>query len=84
MTIREKNQMELLTSAIALYLNAHPHAADSLEGIMQWWLPQQRNTVDITDLQQALDFMVNTGAVYRTTLIDGRMLYTSKEKDEIN
>lgn len=68
-------------SAITLYLKAHPNAADSVEGIMQWWLPQQQNPVDINDLQQALDYLVETRAVSRTALLDGRMLYTSKGKD---
>lgn len=68
-------------SAITLYLKAHPNAADSVEGIMQWWLPQQQNSVDINDLQQALDYLVETRAVSRTALLDGRMLYTSKGKD---
>jgi len=44
-------------------------------------LPQRQNTVDINDLQQVLDFLVDTKMVSRTVLLDGRMLYTSKEKD---
>lgn len=82
MTTRDKTQKDRLISAITLYLKAHPNAADSVEGIMQWWLPQQQNPVDINDLQHALDYLVDTGAVSRTVLLDGRMLYTRKEKNE--
>ena len=83
MTTRDKKQQrDRLINAITLYLKAHPNAADSVEGIIQWWLPQQQSLVDINDLQQALDYLVETGAASRTVLLDGRMLYTSKEKNE--
>lgn len=81
MTIHDKKQSDRLITAITNYLRAHPNAADSVEGIMQWWLPQQQNPVDINEMQHALDYLVDTGAVSRTVLLDGRMLYTSKEKD---
>lgn len=82
MTARDKSQQrDRLINAITLYLKAHPNAADSVDGIMQWWLPQQQNPVDINDLQQVLDYLVETKAVSRTALLDGRMLYTSKERD---
>lgn len=87
MTVRDQNQpgdrqpSDRLINAITHYLNDYPKAADSVEGIMQWWLPQQHNPVDINDLQQALDYLVETNAVSRTALLDGRMLYTGKEKD---
>lgn len=81
MTTRDKKQQRnSLINAISLYLRAHPNAADSVEGIMQWWLPQQQNPVDIDDLQQALDYLVETRAASRTALLDGRMLYTNAKK----
>ena len=80
MTTHDKRQQQdRLISAILLYLRAHPNAADSAEGIMQWWLPQQ-GSIDMNDLQQALDYLVETRAMSRTALLDGHMLYTSKVK----
>lgn len=82
-THNKKQQRDRLINAITLYLKAHPNAADSVKGIMQWWLPQQHNPVDIDDLQQALDYLVEARAVSRTVLLDGRMLYTNaKNVDE--
>lgn len=80
MTTHDKKQRDRLISAITLYLMAHPNAADSLEGIMQWWLPQQQNPVDINDLQQVLDYLVETRAVSGTLLLDGRMLYNQQRE----
>jgi len=81
MTTHENNlQRDSLINAITHYLKAHPNAADSVEGIMQWWLPQQ-NPVDMDDLQHALDFLVETSVLSKTVLLDGRMLYSSRVKD---
>lgn len=52
------------------------------KGSSLWWLPQQQNRVDIHELQQALDYLIETGVVFRTTLPDGRMLYTGKVKNK--
>lgn len=82
MTKHHRNQQtDRLIGAITLYLRAHPSAADSLEGIMQWWLPQQEKPVDVDELQSVLDRLVNTGLLSRTALLDGRMLYASQLKD---
>ena len=77
----ENQQEDRLTSAIALYLKAHPNAADSVEGIMQWWLPQQHKPVDVGELQSVLDHMVGRGMLSRTALLDGRMLYASRARN---
>lgn len=76
----KKQQKDSLINAITHYLKAHPNAADSVEGIMQWWLPQQ-SPVDMDDLQHALDYLVEIRAVSRSVLLDGRMLYTSQVRD---
>jgi hypothetical protein len=81
MTTQNANHRDLLISAITLYLRNHPNAADSLDGIMQWWLPQQKNTVDENDLQQALDYLVAANMISRSILLDGHIIYSSKEDD---
>ena len=59
---------------ILAYLNAHPQASDSLEGIVSWWLPAQfggaRHSV-----QDSLDRLVSEGLVERTRLADGTIVY---------
>lgn len=81
-TYSRTHQEDHLTSAITLYLKAHPNAADSVEGIMQWWLPQQHRPVDVNELQSVLDHLVGSGMLARTPLLDGRMLYTSRVRDK--
>jgi hypothetical protein len=31
-----------VAAELLAYLSRHPNAADTLEGIMNWWLPRQR------------------------------------------
>ena len=81
MTTPDANHRDLLISAITLYLRNHPNAADSLDGIMQWWLPQQESTADENDLQQVLDYLVAKKAISRSVLPDGNIIYSSKEDD---
>ncbi|HEX6975519.1 MAG TPA: hypothetical protein VF147_14035 [Vicinamibacterales bacterium] len=60
---------------ILAYLEAHPSAADSLEGIVSWWLPRQRY-VEARDLiQRSLDRLVDSGRIVTTRLPDGTVLY---------
>ena len=45
------------------YLRNHPSAADTLEGIVEWWLPRQRHETATKAIQQALDDLVKSGLV---------------------
>jgi hypothetical protein len=60
---------------IVAYLRAHPSAADSLEGIIDWWLPQQRYETAKAVIQQALNDLAQQGIVEEVTLGLGVRLY---------
>jgi len=60
---------------ILAYLDAHPQAADSLEGIVLWWLPRQRFVEARARIQESLEQLVDRGLVERTHLPDGTVLY---------
>jgi hypothetical protein len=49
---------------ILAYLDAHPEAADTVDGIRQWWLAAgaERSPADV---QAALDLLVERGLVAR-------------------
>lgn len=64
-----------LRDEILKYLAAHPRAADTVEGIANWWLPRQRYEADIQKIQQALDELAERRLVAKTTLADGTILY---------
>lgn len=57
------------------YLQAHPNAADSAEGILRWWLARQRFDESVQKVEQALALLLREGAIEKKVLIDGRVLY---------
>ena len=60
---------------IVAYLRAHPSAADSLDGILDWWLPTQRYETGKAAIQRALDDLARQGVVEEVTLANGVRLY---------
>jgi hypothetical protein len=60
---------------ILAYLDAHPDAADSLEGVVQWWIVQPRFLRGLSAVGKALERLVEEGEVERVRGPDGRPLY---------
>lgn len=69
-TVRE------IESSVVDYLRGHPDAADTLEGIVSWWLPLQRYAVGKARIEAVLTRLVDAGVVRRACLPDGGMLYS--------
>jgi len=73
-----------IAEEIKRYLHAHPNAADSLDGIVKWWLPRQRYEETLVRVQQALDYLVAHGLVSRVTAAGDRVVYTHSRKTNDN
>lgn len=48
---------------IEQFLETHPDAADSLEGIATWWLSRQRIHSELAVVRAALDVLARSGVV---------------------
>lgn len=68
------NEVEVERSVLA-YLRQHPQAADTLRGIVNWWLPLQRYESGCEHIEHALGRMVAEGLLHRDRLPDGEVLY---------
>jgi hypothetical protein len=66
-----------MVAEIERYLEAHPGAADTAEGIQRWWLSRQLADEPVAMLTDALDVLVAKGVIASTTLPDGRTLYAA-------
>jgi Fe2+ or Zn2+ uptake regulation protein len=64
-----------LSEEILRYLRTHPQAADTVDGIVGWWLPRQRHDEAVDRVQDALDKLVASGLLEKITLVDGTVLY---------
>jgi Fe2+ or Zn2+ uptake regulation protein len=64
-----------IEDAVMEYLRNHPNAADTLDGIVDWWLPQQRYETARARIASALIRLVDAGLLHRHSLPGGRELY---------
>ncbi len=61
--------------AILDYLRKHPDAQDTLAGITQWWLPDQRIKTRTAIVKQALTDLVGRGFVLVRKRTDAQLHY---------
>ncbi len=65
-----------LQDAVLQYLRNNPNAADSLQGIINWWLPKQGyEKVGMESVYQALERLIAAGVVEKVPLVGGTVLY---------
>jgi len=69
---------------IARYLEEHPNAADTLDGVAQWWLLRQRYQESRKTVETALAWLVEQGLVTKSTTAGGQEIYsrTPRPHDE--
>jgi len=78
----DDDAISTLAREVATYLSMHPNAADTAEGIRRWWLARMRAAeataeVQISDVQSALDLLVERGVVVQRRLPGGRFIYAA-------
>lgn len=71
----QNQQLSEVAEAILRYLDDHPDAADTVDGIAQWWIPAHCRA-DRQSVQSALTRLEALGAVRRRTLTDRHVLYS--------
>jgi hypothetical protein len=64
-----------LAAEICAYLQAHPDAADTLDGVVQWWIAHERFLRGITAAARALERLVEEGRVEQISTADGRTVF---------
>jgi hypothetical protein len=64
-----------LSHEVLNYLLQHPEAQDTIEGIAEWWLLQQRICNVVGNLELAIEDMVKKGFLLASEREDGRLCY---------
>jgi hypothetical protein len=67
--------------AILRYLAACPNAADTADGVLNWWFPRQRYNDARDDVERALEDLAAEGRLARLKLPDGRVIYACRQED---
>jgi len=77
----EKNEEDrLLMREVVHYLELHPNAADTLDGILKWWLKQQRYSQEAETLKRILSVLVEQKQLVTTTSQSGEKIYKRAPK----
>lgn len=69
-----------IAAALREYVQRHPNAADSMQGIQRWWLTGPQSECPALMVQQALDRLIGEGVVERRRLPDGQALYAATRR----
>ena len=69
-----------MANAIKQYLNEHPQAADTLEGIVHWWLLRQRYERAVSLVDDALELLVQQGVLSKIVSNGSQTIYTMKRE----
>lgn len=76
----QSQEMAAIAQEISDYLADHPDAADSLEGILKWWLTRQHYERAARKVQKALEHLVACGVVVAHKTANGKILYSSARR----
>ncbi|MEW5787772.1 MAG: hypothetical protein AB1899_07950 [Pseudomonadota bacterium] len=81
----EHEEHQLILVALTAYLRAHIQAADTFEGIRDWWLPRDRFPApDPQALEQALATLVQLGQLVRFESSNGLVLYINRAGNRLH
>ncbi|MEW8492457.1 MAG: transcriptional repressor [Candidatus Thiodiazotropha taylori] len=84
MTTNDEEQVRNVAAMILRYLQKHPQASDTAEGITRWWVMRQRYENSVQTVKQALAILVQDGALEGHQLAQGKVVYSLKSKNNSN
>ena len=76
--LRQEDHLTEVVDAILRYLDKHPHAADTSEGIAKWWVPTDSHA-DIDTVRSALARLESQGLVCRRMNADRNVVFSRLE-----
>ncbi len=65
----------MIARDVLAYLTAHPDARDTIEGIIRWWIPEQKIKTHITTLKNVIAELVAKGLILESHGHDSRIHY---------
>lgn len=75
-----KYEKKILSQRIINYLKKHPEAGDTLEGIVTWWLEQERIDRVVDDIADTMRGLEKEGKVLSHKTQTGTTIYKIKSK----
>lgn len=75
---RPEHDIERISDEIQRYLQKHPNAADTAEGITKWWLTRQRYEEAAILVRKALESLVERGVITQSCSAGEQRIYCCK------
>lgn len=75
----EDDDSNEIAEQILRYLQKHPKAADSVDGITRWWLRRQRFEESVERVQKVLDRLVSEDLIFRSVSKSGVVIYSRSD-----
>ena len=76
--------IQSLAQEIARYLQGREQIADTLDGIVQWWILRQRLHEERRKVERAMAYLYQQGMISTRRLPDGRTLYIGRSPSSDN
>jgi phage host-nuclease inhibitor protein Gam len=67
-----------LEGRLARYCEAHPHAADNIDGVRRWWLADP--AIPLADVEAALEALVKRGTLDVRRLPGSAAIYMNRRR----
>jgi hypothetical protein len=67
-----------LAQTILSYVTSCPDAADTIDGICEWWIPRQRYVQAKSEVLAALELLEARGQIHTRIGADGQVLYRAR------
>lgn len=77
MSYADEQDVQKIAEDIASYLSNHRQAADTLEGIIKWWLLRQQIQLVSGQVQKAVDYLCEQGVIKPLNLQGRETLYVA-------
>ncbi|RQO54794.1 hypothetical protein DBR47_22265 [Paucibacter sp. KBW04] len=74
------NRVEALAATISRYIKARPQACDTLDGICDWWIPQQRLIDAQDEVLAALQLLIERGEMQARSGLDGQLTFHAEHQ----
>jgi len=82
MQLDQKEQRDICKYILA-YLSDNPDAGDTFEGIVEWWLLNQRIKFETRNVSEAVARLVSEGLIIEHEASDSRIIYKVNRKQAI-
>lgn len=72
-------QLARVRAEILRYLEDHPHAADTAEGVHRWWIRESRFGLSEVTVKKVLEMLVSEGHMRSVQLPGGGVVYARND-----